>query len=222
MVRHDHVRAPADPDAFDIDAARGEHVEFGQQGRRVDHDAVADDRGDVRVEHPGRGQAELEDLVPAHDRVAGVVAALVADDHGHLFGEEVGGLALPLVAPLEADDDRRRHQPFPRAARERQRERKKPPAGWPGTWLVISRVAPPMPRRIAIVWSPGRLAGRPMRPASAIADLRSSRTAGGPCCRGRAEYSRGARGVGRRAPTRRARPHQPDPGSSPLVGSPGG
>ena len=37
--------------------------------------------------------------------------------------------------------------------------------------IDISRVAPPIVRRIAIVWSLGRLTGRPMRPESAIADL---------------------------------------------------
>ena len=77
---------------------------------RVDHDAVADDRGDVRVEHARRRQPELEDLVAADDRVAGVVAALVADDHRHLLGQEVGRLALALVAPLQPDDHGRRHQ----------------------------------------------------------------------------------------------------------------
>jgi hypothetical protein len=48
---------------------------------------------------------------------------------------------------------------------------KKPPAERPGTRIDLSRVAPSMPRRIAIVWSPGRLTGRPMRHESAIADL---------------------------------------------------
>ena len=110
VVRHDHVRAAADPDAADVDAARREHVELVDQGDRVDHDAVADDRGDVRVEHARRRQAELEDLVAADDRVAGVVAALVAHDHRDLLGEEVGRLALALVAPLQPDDHGGRHQ----------------------------------------------------------------------------------------------------------------
>ncbi len=164
VVRHDHVRTAADPDATHVDPARREHVELGDEGDRVDDDAVADHRGDVRVEHAGRRQPQLQDLVAAHDRVAGVVAALVADDHRHLFCQEVGGLALPLVAPLEADDHRGRHQREPRT-------HEKTPVRWPGTWIDISRVAPPMSRRIAVVRSLGRLTGRPMRPSSAIADL---------------------------------------------------
>ena len=110
VVRHDHVRAAADPDARDVDAARGEHVELVDEGQRVDHDPVADDRGDVRIEHARRRQPELEDLVAVDHRVAGVVAALVAHDHRDLLGQEVGRLALALVAPLQPDDHGGRHQ----------------------------------------------------------------------------------------------------------------
>ena len=87
-----------------------EHVELVDERHRVDHDAVADDRRDVRVEHARRRQVELEDLVAADDGVAGVVAALVAHDHRDLLGQEVGRLALALVAPLQPDDHGGRHQ----------------------------------------------------------------------------------------------------------------
>ena len=46
-------------------------------------------------------------------RVAGVVAALVADDQLHLLGQEVGELALALVTPLGPDDDGCRHASSP-------------------------------------------------------------------------------------------------------------
>ena len=36
--------------------------------------------------------------------MAGVVAALVADDGRDVLGQGVGGLAFALVAPLQADD----------------------------------------------------------------------------------------------------------------------
>ena len=54
---------------------------------------------------------EVEDgLLAAHDqRVAGVVAALVAHDDLGVLGEEVDDLAFPFVAPLRADDDDVRH-----------------------------------------------------------------------------------------------------------------
>ena len=40
----------------------------------------------------------------ADDRVAGVVAALEADDDVGVLGEQVDDLALALIAPLGADD----------------------------------------------------------------------------------------------------------------------
>ena len=110
MVRHDHVRAAADPDPPDIDAARGQHVQLVDERDRVHDHAVADDRRDVRIQDARRGQPKLEHLVAAHDRVAGVVAALVANDHRDLLGQEVRGLALALVAPLQPDDHGSRHQ----------------------------------------------------------------------------------------------------------------
>ena len=48
VVRHDHVGVLADADPIHLDAARGEHLQFGDQRGRVDHHAVADDRRDVR------------------------------------------------------------------------------------------------------------------------------------------------------------------------------
>ena len=50
------------------------------QHRGVDDDAVADDRGDVRVEHAARHELEREHLVVDDDAVARVVTTLVAHD----------------------------------------------------------------------------------------------------------------------------------------------
>jgi hypothetical protein len=56
------------------------------------------------MEDPGWDQVQLELLVAANDRVAGVVAALEADDELGPLGEQIGHLSLPFVAPLGADD----------------------------------------------------------------------------------------------------------------------
>ena len=90
-----------------------EAVELGQEHARVDHHAVADHRHDVVVEDAARHQLQGEGLPVDDDRVAGVVAALVAHDDLHLFGEQVGELALALVAPLGPHDHRCGHAPFP-------------------------------------------------------------------------------------------------------------
>ena len=76
---------------------------------RVEDDAVADHADLVRVEDPGGDQVELELLAVADDRVAGVVAALEADDHVGAVGEQVDDLPLPLVAPLGSDYDQAWH-----------------------------------------------------------------------------------------------------------------
>ena len=106
VVRHDHVRVGAHPQVADVDAALLQAVDLADQHGRVDDDAVADHAGRARVEDAGRDQVELEDLVAAHDRVPGVVAALEARDDGRVLGEQIDDLALPLVSPLRADDAR--------------------------------------------------------------------------------------------------------------------
>ena len=176
VVRHDHVRSAADPDARRVDAARREHVELADQGRRVDDDARADDGRDVRVEDARRDEVELEDLVAEHDRVAGVVAALVADDHRDLLGEEVGRLALALVAPLEPDDHRGRHQ---RATSATVTGRLTANEKAPGSVLGPGYTSPVL-RRLLRRRSRSkvrvRLTGRTTRLPRATADLRDGRS----------------------------------------------
>jgi hypothetical protein len=109
VVRQDQVGVARHLQARAVDALGREHVHLGEQHHRVDHHAVADDRRDVVVEHAGRHELQGERLAVHHQRVAGVVAALVADDRRHLLGDEVGELALALIAPLGSDHDRRWH-----------------------------------------------------------------------------------------------------------------
>src|SRR5262249_46646076 len=69
----------------------------------IDDDAVGDDRLQMRVQHPGREQRELVRLVAAHHRMAGIGAAVVADDEIMLGGEQIDDFPFGLVAPLQAD-----------------------------------------------------------------------------------------------------------------------
>ena len=103
VVRHDQVRVAAHDQAAGVDALGGQAVELLEQHGGVDDDAVADDRRDVVVQDAARHQLEGEGLAVDDDAVTGVVATLVAHDHVHLAGQEVGELALPLVAPLGPD-----------------------------------------------------------------------------------------------------------------------
>ncbi len=101
----DQVGVAADEQTAAVDALRGESVELREQHRGVHHDAVADDGRDVVVQDAARHELQREGLTADDDRVARVVPALVADDDLHLLGNEVGELALALVAPLRTDHD---------------------------------------------------------------------------------------------------------------------
>jgi len=110
VVRHDQVRVGREEQARAVDAALGETVHLGEKRLGIDNDAVADDGGAARRDDPGRHQVQGVVLtVGGDDRMAGVVAALVAHHVVDLSAEDVGGLALALVAPLGADEHDRRH-----------------------------------------------------------------------------------------------------------------
>src|SRR5688572_8165801 len=86
------------------DAAALEVRELLAEDLEVHDRARPDDAERVRVEDAGRHEMELEGAVLVDDGVAGVVAALEADDHVRLLRQEVRDLALALVAPLGPDD----------------------------------------------------------------------------------------------------------------------
>jgi hypothetical protein len=109
VVRHDQVRVGGDEQPVAGHAPLGQPIDLGQQHLRVDHDTVADDRRAARGQHPGRHQVQGKLLaVGRDDRVAGVVAALVSHDEVDPLAEQVGHLALALVAPLGTDE----HNPW--------------------------------------------------------------------------------------------------------------
>ena len=116
MIRCAFPETPQEPG---VDALRLEHVELVEEHCGVDDHAVADDRRDPRVEHAARHELELEDLAVDDDRVARVVAALVADAQRSFLGEVVGEATLALVAPLHADDHCARHRDGSREMRSR-------------------------------------------------------------------------------------------------------
>ena len=78
-------------------------VDLLEQHGEVDDDAVADDGRDTRREDAGGQQVQRVLLVADDDGVPGVVAAVVLHDVVDRGAEQVGRLALALVAPLGAD-----------------------------------------------------------------------------------------------------------------------
>ena len=122
MIRHDQVGAVADlQQALVLEvAARAQRVDLLDQRGRIDDDAVADDADLAGVQHAGGHQMQDGLLVADDERVAGIVAALVAHDDVGVLGEDVDDLALAFVAPLSADTDDRWHA-APHSARLRRR-----------------------------------------------------------------------------------------------------
>ena len=87
----------------DLQALGPGAADLVHQGPGVHHHAVADD-AELALHHARGKQGELVGPVAHHDGMAGVVAALEADDDVRAVGQPVDDLALALVAPLAADD----------------------------------------------------------------------------------------------------------------------
>ena len=116
VVRRDDVRVGADHEAGHVDPSRLERVELPEQRLGRDHDPVADHAGAPGGEDPAGQQVGRELLAVDDDRVARVVAAAGADHEVDgvgtrlvLGGQQVGRLALALVAPLGSEDHDRGH-----------------------------------------------------------------------------------------------------------------
>ncbi len=106
VVRQHEVRAVAHVEpSLDVDAVAHQLVDLGEQRFGIEHHAVADRAAHAGMQDPARHLVQHEVLLADVDRVAGVGAALVAHDPVGALGEHVDELALPLVAPLGADDD---------------------------------------------------------------------------------------------------------------------
>ena len=135
VVGHDQVRVGGDLQRGRIDAPPAQLVELVGEHLRIDHDAVADHAQLSRVQDPRRHQVELPRLAAFDDRVAGVVAALEADDRVRPLGEQVGDLPLSFVAPLGADDHDSRHfaRECTRAAPDAQTGRGSSRRSWPSS-----------------------------------------------------------------------------------------
>ncbi len=105
---HDEVRVPGQAQPLGREAAALEVVEFLAEAAGVDDAAGADDA--FLAGEDARGQVpQLVGLVADEDGVPGVRPAVVAADDVRVLGEQVDDLALALVSPLRAHDDRGWH-----------------------------------------------------------------------------------------------------------------
>ena len=73
---------------------------LGDEDRRVNNATVADNGCDLWVQNTARNKRQGESFRADDDRMACVVAALIADDDVGRFGEVVRHLAFAFVTPL--------------------------------------------------------------------------------------------------------------------------
>src|SRR5208337_4274126 len=105
MVGKNHVRAIADEQiAVNLHAVGAEGVDFLDEGKRVEHHAVADYSAATLAKHTAWNELQDKLLTVNGNCVSGIVATRIARHHLKMFGENVNDLALAFIAPLRADD----------------------------------------------------------------------------------------------------------------------
>ena len=101
MGRKQHVGAIADEEiGGNRHARRFQSLDLAQQRGGVDDQAVADHGLLPGTQNAARDQFEYELLLADENRVARIVAALIARHNIEPFREEIDDLAFTLVAPL--------------------------------------------------------------------------------------------------------------------------
>src|SRR5205823_6162404 len=88
-----------------FDAGSFQLADLLQQRGRRDNDAVAEVHAHGGPQNAGENQTQNGLLAADDERVAGVMAALKADDALRVLGQPVDDLALAFIAPLRADND---------------------------------------------------------------------------------------------------------------------
>ncbi len=110
MVWQDDVCPVADVQPpTHVDALRRQGFKLLQQGGRMDDHAIADDAVDPWAEDSRRNQRELVGHAFHDDRVPGVGAPLIPNDHIMLVAQQVNDLPLGLISPLKPHHARRTH-----------------------------------------------------------------------------------------------------------------
>ena len=104
MVGHEQLGPLRDDEVGGGNALVGDGAQLVHQLADVQRHAVADDVGDVGIERAGRQGVQGEAAAVIDDGVAGIGAALEADDDVRALSQHIGDLALALVAPVGAYD----------------------------------------------------------------------------------------------------------------------
>ena len=85
-------------------ALPGDILHFLPQVFRVNGDAVPEDIHDTLPENAGGQQVQGKFAVLIDNGMAGIAAALIADNDVIVFGQQIDHASLALVTPVDADD----------------------------------------------------------------------------------------------------------------------
>ena len=94
-------------------ALPGDILHFLPQVFRVNGDAVPEDIHDTLPENAGGQQVQGKFAVLIDNGMAGIAAALIADNDVIVFGQQIDHASLALVTPVDADDYSISHFGFP-------------------------------------------------------------------------------------------------------------
>ena len=104
VVRQNHMGAVADADAADIDALLNHAVHFLQHNLRVKGNTIAHHAQSTLVKNAGRHQAQLVLRAINGNSMAGIAAALIADNSLSLLCQIIYDFTLTFVTPLGAQN----------------------------------------------------------------------------------------------------------------------
>src|SRR5688572_11439080 len=90
--------------AFNINAILDQLIYLSKECLGIEHDTITNGAFDPRMENTARYLVENEGIIAYVDCMASIGAALVTYDPPRTLGEYVHQLALPLIAPLGAND----------------------------------------------------------------------------------------------------------------------
>ena len=91
----------------------GNILHFLPQVFRVNGDTVPEDIHDTLPENAGGQQVQGKFAVLIDNGMAGIAAALIADNDVIVFGQQIDHASLALVTPVDADDYSISHFGFP-------------------------------------------------------------------------------------------------------------
>src|SRR5207302_4038351 len=105
MEWKNHVRPVANGQPLlHVNACALQCFHFIEQRLGIDYDTVSDHGLDAGTQDATRDQLQNEFLIADEDRVAGIVAPLIAHHDGKLFREKINDLSFAFIAPLSAQN----------------------------------------------------------------------------------------------------------------------